>query len=475
MATARADVLSARERMGDWKRYPYVPDWGDPERFTFPDCDGHRADLGMATYFVDGFLRGQTSGREYAFMTIVTDMRVVGKRLRASFYTFALYDRGARRYGTYTDYDFPAPPRIRRRYKLEAARGYLGLRYAASAGPVRWENTRDARGALTPFAWTLDLRGRDHHGSEMALTLDIDASRPPAPLGGRALGGEMMFLGLPSTFSYFQSGLRMRGELAWGDQREAVEGDVGWIDRQWADHDFSRHQDRQSARYRNEWRVMQFGNGWDMSCFHQYLRPARNAVVPWTGMSAQGPGPEFDIRSTTQVTLEIPEFIRSPGIVRGREMLTDGPRYFPYRYRLLAPELGLDVSAEPWVDAPAHDLPIEYWTGPVTLSGRAWDAPVTGVGFDERSRPWIRGFEIAEAIRHTVAHLPDLAPEPRALLVYRAWEVEALAFRDAAAAHRHVTRHLVPLLDPLPTAIRERLTTMIRDLSTVLASRRRLP
>ena len=82
--------------MSDWKRYPYVPDWGDPTWFTFPDVDGLNPDLGMSTYFVDGFLRGTASGREYAFLTIVTDMRVLGKRLRASFYTFALYDKARR-------------------------------------------------------------------------------------------------------------------------------------------------------------------------------------------------------------------------------------------------------------------------------------------------------------------------------------------------------------------------------------------
>ncbi len=309
----------------------------------------------------------------------------------------------------------------------------------------------------------------------MALTLDVDAIRPPGPLGGRLLGGEMMFLGLPSTFSYFQSGLRMRGELAWGDVREAVDGEIGWIDRQWGVHDFSRHQDRKSARYRNEWRVMQLANGWDLSCFHQYLRPARNAVVPWTGISAQGPGPEFALRATTHVDLEIPEFIRSPGVVRGRELLTDGPRYFPYRYRLRAPELGLDVSSTPWIDAPAHALPIEYWTGPVTIAGRAFDEPVTGLGFDERSRPWIHGFEIAAALRLTAEHAIELAPETKKLLAYRAWETEALALRDPRAAHVHVTSHIVPLLGGLPSPTRERVTALVHDLVAVLAARRRLP
>src|SRR5262249_44425996 len=147
-----------------WKRYPYVPEWGDPAWFTFPTVDGQRDDLGVATYFVDGFLRGRASGRSYAFMAILTDMRVLRKIVRASFYTFALYDLEHHRYGTYTDYDFPRPPRIRTRYKLRATAGHLALRYEASAGTCRWENRRDGRGQLAPFAWELSRPGIDRHG-----------------------------------------------------------------------------------------------------------------------------------------------------------------------------------------------------------------------------------------------------------------------------------------------------------------------
>src|SRR2546428_9214999 len=43
----------------------------------------------------------------------------------------------------------------------------------------------------------------------------------------RELGGEMMFLGAERTYSYFQSGLIMRGRLTWGDVAEEVEGEVG--------------------------------------------------------------------------------------------------------------------------------------------------------------------------------------------------------------------------------------------------------
>jgi predicted secreted hydrolase len=454
---------------GDWKRYPYVPDWGDPRQFSFPAVDGYQPALGMSTYFVDGFLRGGSSGRLYAFMVIFTDMRVVRGMFRAAFYTFALYDCDAHRYGTYTDFDLPRPSRLWRRHKIEATPGHLALRYAAAAGMSRWEAQRDADGTLRAFAWTLELHGVDHHGERMALALDVDATRPPAPLGGRELRGEMMFLGAERTYSYFQSGLQMRGHLEWGGHAEDVEGDTGWIDRQWAVDDFTVHQDWRSTRYRNEWRVMQFDNGWDMSCFHQYHRHQRNAVVPWSGISAQGPGPAFELRATHRIELITPEFIRSPGIVRSPMMITDGPRYFPHRYRLRAPEWEMDVQAEPLVDAPAHRLPIEYWTGPVRIRGVLFGQQVNGVGFDERSCPRVRGFEVAEALRLTAEHLPDVDDDARRLLAYRAWEVEALCLRgDRRTAAAHLRAHVHPLLDRLPDSARARVGTLAADLLSIL-------
>jgi hypothetical protein len=452
----------------NWKRYPYAPDWGDPAWFTFPAVDGYRRELGVATYFIDGFLRGQESGRSFAFIVILTDMRVLRKRLRVGFYTFALYDLDRRHYGTYTDYDFPRPPRIRLRHKIHAGPDHLALRFDSAAGTARWEQRRDAGGTLVPFAWDVSLPGVDHHGARMLLELSIEAGRPPAPLGGRLLGGEMMFLGAPRTFSYFQSGLDMRGRLAWGDHAEDVTGTVGWIDRQWAPDDFTVYQDMRASRYRNEWRVIQLDDGWDMSCFHQYQRDARNAVVPWTGLSAQGPGPAFELRATPHVDLTVPEFIRSPGVVRGRSMLTEGPRWFPHRYRLRAPEWDLDLRGDPLVDAPAHALPIEYWTGPVRIEGRMGERAVTGWGFDERSRPWSRGDELARALRLTLEHAVALDGERRDQLAYRCREVEALALRgDPAAATEHTRRHIQPwmsLLDP-------KAQTLADDLLVALSGR----
>jgi hypothetical protein len=458
-----------RDPSASWKRYPHVPSWGDPRWFTFPACDGDARRLGVQTYFVDGFLRGAATGKQYAFMTVFTDARVMNRTVRFSFFSLALYDCERGHYGTFTEYDPPRPPGEERREKLAAAPDHLRLRWDGSAGESRWENARDPRGALEPFAWRLELRGVDHHGARMELGLAIDASRPPAPLGGPDLGGEMMFLGEERTFSYFQSGLDMRGRVRWGDLEEDVSGTVGWIDRQWAEDDFAKHQDPESTRYRNEWRVIHLDNGWDMSCFHQYRRDQRNAVVPWTGMSAQGPPPDFELRGTHRVELEIPEFVRSPGIIKCFSMLSDGPRWFPRRYRLRVPAWDLDLAAEPFVEAPAHQFPIEWWTGPVRIGGSMGGKPVAGLGFDERSSPRVRGFEMAEALRLTADHA--FAPDDRRgeRIAYRAWEVEALALRgDPAAASTHLRRAVAPLIEELPGDLRAALAPLATDLLAVL-------
>lgn len=456
---------------GGWTRYPYVAPWGDPRWFTFPACDGDARRLGVQTYFVDGFLRGAATGTRYAFLTVFMDARILERTHRFSFFSLALFDCDRRHYGTTSEFDFPHPedPAADR---LATAPDHLALRWTGTTTAGRWENARTAAGVLRPFAWTLVLSGVDHHGVRMALELEVEASRPPAPLGGPELGGEMMFLGAERTFSYFQSGLTMRGRLVWGDVDEAVEGEVGWIDRQWAENDFSVHQDPQSTRYRNEWRVMQFDNGWDLSCFHQYQRDRRNAVVPWTGVSAQGPGPGFPLRATHRVDLEVPAFIRSPGLVRELIVLSEGPRYFPHRYRLRVPAWDMDVTAEPFTDAPAHQFPIEWWSGPVRLEGRLFGEPVTGLGFDERSCPRVRGFEIAEALR-LVAEQADGAGAAD-LVAYRAWEVEALALRgDPAAAAAHLEARVRPLLARMPGLQRAALQAMADDLAVVLQDERR--
>ncbi|MBW2448011.1 MAG: hypothetical protein JRG83_19105, partial [Deltaproteobacteria bacterium] len=375
-------------------------------------------------------------------------------------------------YGTCTDNDHPL--RLGRAPKFSNASDHLAIRYDSAHGENSWLSQRDASGELRPFAWDLQLHGQDHHGESMELMLSVEAERPPAPLGGRELEGEMMFLGGEETYSYFQSGLTMKGRVRWMGRDEEVEGTVGWIDRQWAVDDFTVYQDFRSSRYRHEWRVLQFDNGWDMSCFFQYHRHEQNRKVPWSGLSAQGPGPEFEIKSTTEVTIEPVSFIKSPGTVRSFFMITEGPRWFPHGYRLRVPEWDVDVTATPLVDVPAHRLLIEYWTGPVRLEGTVFGEAVEGYGFDERCRPYVRNFELTEVLRILISHREDGTPEDRRALIYRLSEVEALCLRgDPQVALAYLERRVSPLLSTQPDDMQSALRPVLEDLRHLLRTKAR--
>jgi len=137
------------------------------------------------------------------------------------------------------------------------------------------------------------------------------------------------------------------------------------------------------------------------------------------------------------------------------------------------PEWDMDLAAEPLVEAPAHGFPIEWWSGPVRIEGRLFGERVRGLGFDERSCPRIRGFEIAEALKLSAEHAVAADDGARKLLPYRAWEVEALALRgDPGAAAAHLERRVVPLLSAWPRAP-ERLAELARDLCAVLRDEER--
>ena len=128
------------------------------------------------------------------------------------------------------------------------------------------------------------------------------------------------------------------------------------------------------------------------------------------------------------------------------------------------------MHAEPLVDAPAHALPIEYWTGPGADRGaRMLGRPVSGWGFDERSRPWVRGHELARALRLTVEHPDDIDGERRERISPTARrEVEALALRgDPPAAAEHARRHIHPWM----TAARPKARALTEDLLVALSGR----
>lgn len=454
-----------------WKRYPYVIPGADERWFTFPAAEGDQG-TGANTYFIECPLRGLRSGRNLALMAIFSAMRVPVARVadvRADFYIFALFDLDAGTYVTTTEWDMPRPLRIRRQHRLRVARGLLDLSWEGNEGRVRWTTRRDAAGAPVPFSYALDLRGRDRDDVVMSAQLDVEVAKPPAPIGGEELAGVKTCCMQLGTFSYFQTGLAVRGRVRWGDFEDEVRGDAGLVDRQYAIEHFGAYTKLGNPRHRHEWRVLHLDNGWDLSVWQQFDSERGDRLVPFSGVTAQGP--DGSVRATTDFDVERLSFVRDPRRIVPSRPLPSGTAFLTDRFHLTVRDWGLSVTAEPYVAAPAHGMPIEYWNGPIRVIGQMGGRPVSGFGFHERSKLWFRPHELVFVLRETLRHLPEtghagLSPQA---LANRVWQCDVLLARgDVAGTRRYLEEQVAPAIDALGARDRDAAAEVYDALVTAL-------
>ena len=236
-----------------------------------------------------------------------------------------------------------------------------------------------------------------------------------------------------------------------------MQGDAGLIDRQYAREHFGKYTDLGNTRHRHEWRVLHLDNGWDMSVWQQFDAERGDRLVPFSGVTAQGP--DGTVRATTDVHVERLSFVRDPRAVQPMKSLASGTAFLTDRFHLTVRDWGLSVTAEPYVAAPAHGMPIEYWNGPIRVIGQMGGRPVSGFGFHERSKLWFRQHELVFVLRETLRHLPATAghegPSPQAL-ANRVWQCDVLLARgDVAGAREYLEREVLPGIASLPAAGRD--------------------
>ncbi len=452
----------------EWRRYPYAIPGGDPE-LVFPDAEGDQGAESNA-YYVSGRLVGTESRREWAFFTIFT-FNDIHHVLRADFYTLALFDLASGDYGTHTEFDLPRPLRVRRAHRLSVARGRLDVTFDGAPSASSWRARRSSEGSLEPFAYSLSLFGQDAAGRNMHLELEADPQKPPMPVGGLEYGGKKTCIGQYGTHSYFQSNVRFRGRLVWGDTQEDVEGDAGWIDRQWAPRFLGVHNDWRNRRYRHEWRQITLDNGVQMSVWLHYDRARGNRAIPFCGVTAADSRNE--VHATTEFTLERLSFVRDPDEVKPLLRLASGARYFTDRYRLLVPAWNLELVSEPIVSTPAHRLPIEYWSGPTRVVGSWDDTAVRGLGFHERTMVFARDFELVEVLRQSVRSLSaeEFEKGSRGALgvANLIWEIDGfLSHRGYEGAVRYLQSRVRPELEKLVGPGRDHILQIADDLDAAL-------
>ncbi|MGO8966549.1 MAG: lipocalin-like domain-containing protein [Mycobacterium sp.] len=441
----------------DWRKYPFRLVHND-SALDFPAAEGEHADQESDTWFIAGELTGAT-GRSFAFLTIFNKNRP-GGTVVADFYTMSLFDCDTGDYGTYTDYDMP-PENMQpdARPKMSMTDGYLDIRYESSAGPVAWTTCRDNAGDLRPYTYRVSLRGVDQGGQSMELDVTVTPTRAPVPVGADACNGKITCFGQPDTYSYFQTGMAMRGTLRWGELSEDVTGSAGHVDRQWFPKYVGGGGTGGDPRARShEWRTITLDNGVDMSIWRQFDRTDGNALQPFTGVTVSYPDPAMAPECADDVEVTVSSYVRWPDAIRPLLKPLASARFMPDRHRLRCPSLQLDLSGEPLVAAPAHGLPIEYMEGPYRYRGTMRGEPVTGFAFYERSLALYRDWELIDVL---AAAVEDLSPAEQQVVD----QVRPLVASGDRSEARNVLQAILTGLPPDRTHCRDVVEALTEALS----------
>jgi predicted secreted hydrolase len=442
----------------DWRHYPFQLVPGDSQ-LDFPAAEGDHPDQESDTWFIAGQLQADDSDRSFAFLTIFNKNQP-GGTVVADFYTLALFDLDTGDYGTYTDYDMPpANMKPGAQRKMAMTEGHLDIGYQSSAGTASWTTCRDADDQLLPYTYRVSLVGQDHQGRSMRLDLVVTPTRAPTPVGASTYNGKIVCFGQSDTYSYFQTGMAMRGTLRWGEVVEQVSGDAGHVDRQWFPKYAGGGGTEGDPRARShEWRTINFDNGIDLSIWRQFDRTNGNAVQPFTGVTTSYPDPAIAPECAEDIEVTVSSYVRWPTSVRPLVRPLAQARYLADRHRITCATLGMDLVGEPLVPAPAHGLPIEYMEGPYRYEGTLWGKPVSGFAFNERSLALYRDWELIEVLATTVANAEPVVPDLQSTVDQIA-PLVAAGRRGAA----------VELLTAVRPAQNDMLATLLDDLIAVLS------
>jgi hypothetical protein len=146
----------------------------------------------------------------------------------------------------------------------------------------------------------------------------------------------------------------------------------------------------------HEWRTINLDNGVDLSVWRQFDRTNQNALQQFSGATTSSPDGDPEYADDVEVT--ITSYVRWPESVSPLVRPPAVARYMPDRHRLTSRKLGLDLTGEPVVAAPAHALPIEYMEGPFRYRGTVRGEPVSGFAFYERSLALYRDWELDDVL-----------------------------------------------------------------------------
>ncbi len=320
-----------------------------PRDFSFPEDHGPHRDFRNEWWYITGNLDGENDERFGFELTIfrfsLTPVQdhdpnaSAWKTNQVYIGHFAITDVGNESF------------HVAQRY----ARGSLGLA-GAQADPFQvW--LEDWSIKSNDKVWQL-------HASDTDIAIDLTLSpvKPPVLNG---IDGLSQKSSEPRNASYYYSIPRLRtvGTLQIKNENYSVTG-LSWLDREWGSSGLSEEQQGW------DWFALQLSDGSDLMFYS--LRKNDGSHDPYSaGTWITADGQSMHLNSN-DVDIEVEDHWDSP--LGGT---------YPSAWHLRIPQIDLDLSLRPVLDAQELPTTVRYWEGAVDVVGQKAGMPVEGRGYVE--------------------------------------------------------------------------------------------
>jgi predicted secreted hydrolase len=321
----------------------------EPREFTFPADHGPHPAFRNEWWYVTGNLDDEDGGRfgfeltifRFALAPLTIESKSQWRTRQVYIAHLAITDVEEERF------------HVAQRY----SRGALGLADAQAAPFHVWIDDWSIVEQPDSDAWRLSASDKD-----FGIDVELRALQPPILNG---IDGLSQKSADPGNASYYYSITRLgtRGTIRIGERDYKVSG-LSWLDREWSTSALAAEQ------VGWDWFALQLSDGNDLMFYSLRNKDGtQDAASAGTFLNANGNASHLDaddVEITVLDTWESPE----------------GGTY-PSRWRIAAPQFGLDVTVTPVMSNQELFTTVRYWEGSVDVEGEHGGSDITGRGYVE--------------------------------------------------------------------------------------------
>jgi predicted secreted hydrolase len=390
-----------------WKHYPFAYK-GAEEHFTLPSAIGWHPGCESQSWDIEAYVKAKESGKIYTFVYIYS-YNAMGKLFGFNCRVLNVADISEKKRYVDRRYHFRPLPTL---YKppFDITEGNLDITYHPRGGSTdRWYPKKDPGGNLLPFEYHIEASNNPKSGTRVKLSVDLEALKPPLLDGGMDYHGMLTMFGQPYTFAFCLSPrVKVRGTLEIAGKTEHIEG-VGKVGLQWAPKQFG-SRNHPIKRIKHQYLGGHLSNGWDFGLWRQYDTLRYNRLLPFSGVFALFE--DNTMATTNSYTFEpISYYQNRVWPKEAGPIFRTAPKnsYVTHAARLIVPEWDADLVISPVLEDNTQAVFVEYFFGPVEITGKIRGKDVYGVGFLEGTKLYHQDHEFIEMMRNTFKNLPDQA------------------------------------------------------------------